>query len=125
MLFRKMTIAGYAWLHNLDIQRDSENSKIFLKHKKRKGKKAEVNRSVSLGHRNGPSSPKQGINRSRTDPIMHGDSHSEGGSISRGVQRSGSLHRSGTWRSTAVPSKPQELLTTMELLHYVQTHPHT
>jgi phospholipid-translocating ATPase len=109
MLFRKMTIAGYAWLHDLDIQRDNQNVKVFLKHKRRKGKKAAVNRSASLGNAN----PKF-TGRSRTDPNLYGDSSSEGG-----------LKRNGTWRSTAVPSKPQPLKTTMELIHYMQTHPHT
>jgi phospholipid-translocating ATPase len=117
-----MTIAGYAWLHDLDIQRENQNSnKVFLKHKKRKGKNraSNVNRSRSLGGQHDPQAPKQGVSRSRTDPITYGDSQSEGGSVFRGVQRS------GTWRSTAVPSKPQQLHTTMELLQYIQTHPHT
>ena len=115
MLFRKMTIAGHAWLHDLDIQRESKNSKVFLKHKKRKGKKAMLpNRSLSLGHSGDARAPR----RAGTEP-SHGDSHSEGGSISRGLQRS------GTWRSTAVPSKPQQLQTTVEMIHYIQTHPHT
>ena len=119
MLFRKMTIAGYAWLHDLDIQRDNKNSKVFLKHKKRKGKQiANPIRSLSLGGQNSPRAPKS-AGQSRIEGNMYGDSHSEGGSISRGLQRS------GTWRSTAIPSKPQELQTTMELIHYIQTHPHT
>jgi len=122
MLFRKMTIAGYAWLHDLDIQRENQNSnKVFLKHKKRKGKRpmSTVNRSLSTGGQRDPDAPIQGVNRSRTDPLVYGDSQSEGGSVFKGVQRS------GTWRSTAVPSKPQQLQTTMELLRYIQTHPHT
>src|SRR5579859_5405219 len=116
MLFRKMTIAGYAWLHDLDIQRDAENSKVFLKHKKRKGKKAmiNINRSRSLGNGNDPRAPTNRIGRSPTDPDFFG-----------GSQDGSGVHRSGTWRSTAVPSKPQELKTTIELVHYIQTHPHT
>src|SRR2546430_13154695 len=118
MLFRKMTIAGYPWLHDLDIQRDNKIPKTFLKHKKRKGKKAmHVHRSQSLGNGNDPRASKA-IGRSRTDPNTYSYSQSEGGSISRGIQRS------GTWRSTAVPSKVQQLQTTMELIHYIQTHPH-
>ena len=114
-----MTIAGYAWLHDLDIQRDNKNPKIFLKHKKRKGKKAVlVNRSASLGHARDSRTPKA-LDRSGTNPNIYSDSQSEGGSISRGIRRS------GTWRSTAVPSKPQQLQSTMELIHYIQTHPHT
>src|SRR5271170_1027580 len=99
MLFRKMTIAGYAWLHDLDIQRDSKNSKVFLKHKKRKGKKTmHPNRSLSLGGGRGRGSNSDDTRAlRRPDPeLTHGDS--EGGSLSRGLQRS------GTWRSTAVPS---------------------
>ena len=111
-----MTIAGYAWLHDLDIQRDNRSPKTFLKHKKRKGKKStHVNRSRSLGNGNDPRAP----SRSRIDSNMYNDSQSEGGSISRGLQRS------GTWRSTALPSKVQQLQTTIELIHYIQTHPHT
>ena len=116
MLFRKLTIAGYAWLHDLDIQRDNKSTKVFLKHKKRKGKR-QPNRSASLGHSYDPRAPKS-MSRSSTDPNIF-DAQSEGGSISRGVQRS------GTWRSTAVPSKPQQLPTTLELIRYMQTHPHT
>jgi phospholipid-translocating ATPase len=117
MLFRKMSIAGYAWLHDLDIQRESQHSKIFLKHKKRKEKNAltHPSRSKSVGNMNDPRAPK----RSRTDPWSHTYTQNDTGSISRG------LHRNGTWRSTAVPSKPQQLQTTMELIHYIQTHPHT
>jgi phospholipid-translocating ATPase len=119
MLFRKMTIAGYAWLHDLDIQRDNKIPKIFLTHKRRKGKKAIlVNRSASLGHA-GDSRTSKVLRRSGTNPNVYGDSQSEGGSISRGIRRS------GTWRSTAVPSKPQQLQSTMELIYYIQTHPHT
>jgi phospholipid-translocating ATPase len=116
MLFRKMTIAGYAWLHDLDIQRDNKHSKIFLKHKKRKGKKAimNVNRSLSLGGGNDPRAPKS-TPRPRTNPETYGESHTDGAS----------LQRSGTWRSTAVPSKPQQLQSTVELIHYIVTHPHT
>ena len=115
MVFRKMTIAGYAWLHDLDIQRNLQKAKVFLKHKKRKGKKATLpNRSLSLGHSGDARTP-----RRRGTETTHGDSQSEGGSISPRIRRS------GTWRSTAVPSKPQQLQTTMELIHYIQTHPHT
>ena len=118
MLFRKMTIAGYAWLHDLDIQRDRKHSKVFLKHKKRKGKKAQmhVNRSASVGNMNDPRATK----RWRKDPFTALDTDSDDSSfVAPGLQRS------GTWRSTAVPSKPQELQTTIELIHYIQTHPHT
>lgn len=118
MLFRKMTIAGYAWLHDLDIQRDSNHSKVFLKHKKRKGKKAQrnVNRSASVGNMNDPRALKKSLGRSGTDPWSYNDDSQSS---------SPSMRRSGTWRSTAVPSKPQELQTTMELIHYIQRHPHT
>jgi phospholipid-translocating ATPase len=115
MLFRKMTIAGYEWLHNLDIQRGNKNSKVFLKHKKRRSKKAtRPNHSVNLGHGGDARAP-QAIGVA----VINNDSHSEDGFFSQGLQRS------GTWRSTAVPSKRQELQTTMELLHYIQTHPYT
>jgi phospholipid-translocating ATPase len=111
MLFRKMTTAGYAWLHDLDIRRDGTKPKAFLKHKKRKSNKsAIVNRSLSLGHNNDSRAPAPQHSRSATEP---------------NVDTSGGIQRSGTWRSTAVPSKPQELDTTMELIHYIQTNPHT
>jgi phospholipid-translocating ATPase len=111
MLFRKMTTAGYAWLHDLDIRRDGTKPKAFLKHKKRKSNKsAIVNRSLSLGHNNDSRAPARQHSRSATEP---------------NVDTSGGIQRSGTWRSTAVPSKPQELDTTMELIHYIQTNPHT
>ena len=110
MLFRKMTIAGYAWLHDLDIQRENIKPKVFLKHKKRKSKKfGLVNRSLSLGHSSGSRYPTS-HNRSATDSS---------------VDAPGGLRRSGTWRSTAVPSKPQELETTMELIRHIQSNPHT
>jgi phospholipid-translocating ATPase len=111
MLFRKMTIGGYAWLHDLDIQRENKKPKLFLKHKKRKSKNTTpVNRSLSLGNNNDSRAPTSSYTRSATES---------------NVDSSGGLRRSSTWRSTAVPSKPQELETTMELIRYIQSNPHT
>jgi len=117
MIFRKISIAGYAWLHDLDMQKDEE--KVHLWHKRRhkdKGKKkahkTNTRKSVDVLRATIPQKDKTGI-QITTQPI-------DGPDIDAAHPR-----RSSVWRSTARPEKAQPQLTTINLINYLQTHPHT
>lgn len=124
MLFRKLSVGGQAWLHNLDIQREADEhiGHFALKHKKRKGK-GKIKGKESIGR----------SNTIHTTPgrKSHGDlaaPHSSKQipklSLDGRLQKQGSLN-SLRWRSSAIPTKAQPQLSTVDLLYYLQNHPHT
>lgn len=117
MIFRKMTIAGTAWLHDLDL---TDNGEPLLKHKKRKGKKKNSKKSQAVKEL--PSDA--GILAS---PI--GRRPRLGVSMDHG-SRPDNLRRESSagvthWRSPAFPTRPQLQLSTLSLLRYLKEHPHT
>ncbi|KAF8542184.1 hypothetical protein BDD12DRAFT_826043 [Trichophaea hybrida] len=125
MLFRKLSVGGHAWLHDLDIQ--NEAGTVKLKHKRRKskgkGRSIEGHRKSSVAfYRSGdPSSEMpQNTRKSMGDvasprpPLLPHKTSLEGL-----LEREDSLRR----KSSTITRRPQ--LSTLDLLEYLKTHPHT
>lgn len=100
MKFRKLSVGGYAWLHDTDLQKDAaklEASKLAAeKPRRRKGKekKKEIRASIDV-------QPGQ-------------------------ARVSGSIRRSGSvWKSSARPSKAQPEIRTEDLLKFFHHKPHS
>lgn len=112
MRFRKLSVAGTAWLHDFDLIKEAksqgQSSESALAHWKGKGK-AQPSRQNTI-HR-----PSIGLRR---------DSH-----MSMGTSRPPSMIRRDSslsiWRSSARPAKPQRELSTGNLLKYMQYKPHS
>ncbi|KAI5840221.1 phospholipid-translocating P-type ATPase [Morchella snyderi] len=132
MLFRKLSVGGQAWLHDLDIQREAgelagRSNLGKRRREKGKGKAKIIGRSKSVH-----------MNTKGTDPEPHRTRKSFGDmayiqqvettlpkSSLDGRLRNKSSSNSLQWRSTAIPQKAQPQLSTMDLLYYLQNHPHT
>ena len=120
MRFRKMSVAGYAWLHDFDLQKEAAekaaaNSPESILPWKKKGKGA-PRRSLS-GF---------GGTVSRAASVA---SHSNNGNtMSRPASFVGSLRRPSTttlWKSSARPNRAQPEFRTEDLLRYLQHKPHS
>ena len=107
MRFRKMSIAGTAWLHDPDVQEDAIHKATLrpLQKKRSKGKKP-----VRTGSLTGP----------RTSAAGKGQSPLSGDSP---VGRNSSV--TSRWKSSARPHGSHQVLNTIELLRYIQRRPHT
>jgi phospholipid-translocating ATPase len=133
MLFRKLSVGGQAWLHDLDIQREAgelADRSSLDKRRREKGKgkaKKIIGRSKSVH-----------MNTKGTDLEPHRTRKSFGDMAYiqqvetippklslDGRLRNKSSSNSLRWRSTAIPQKAQPQLSTMDLLYYLQNHPHT
>ncbi|KAF2279979.1 phospholipid-translocating P-type ATPase [Westerdykella ornata] len=104
MKFRKMSVAGTAWLHDTDLQETRKKKKLI--HKTRKKGKQPVRKSVR--------SAKDAVEPAT--PALDGD----GGEVTIEPEMSGSK-----WQSSARPGKPQRELLTGDMLRYIQRRPHT
>ena len=93
-------MAGTAWIHDFDIQRAEKNQ--LPKGKKKKDKKKNC----------------KAIPETPTTAGTH-QARNEFQNQPEGLRRSNSQ-----WRSSAFPSRPQMQLSTLELLQYLQDHPH-
>jgi phospholipid-translocating ATPase len=119
MRFRKLSVAGYAWLHDFDLQKEAAEK---AKHgqetpelsKQRKGKNVVKRFSMQK--------------QRKTRPSLSGRNNSEASSYSPDHSRP-DLPRRGSsmsfWRSSARPAKAQPELRTEELLRYMQYKPHS
>jgi phospholipid-translocating ATPase len=111
MRFRKLSVAGYAWLHDFDLQKDAqklEESKLNMDKPKKKGKgvaKYQFKRKASM-----PTSDDQNVSEVGATPPR----------TSQSVRRSGSV-----WKSSARPTKAQPELRTDVLLQFLQHKPHS
>lgn len=111
MKFRKMSVAGTAWLHDVDLPKDGEETQLLL-HKKRrrknKGKKPirKSQSTMSLGARKST-----GLDGAADDEELE----------------FGPPERKSTsqWTSTARPSKAQPEMSTRDMIKYLQRRPHT
>ncbi|KAF2762871.1 phospholipid-translocating P-type ATPase [Pseudovirgaria hyperparasitica] len=114
MKFRKISVAGTAWLHNLDIV-DTGNAGPRMKKKRVKGKEKVEKPRKSL----------HSLRRKSSQMIRHG---LEGESPEReSPEREGvnETQRSVTWRSTARPARHQTEMLSTDLIRYIQRKPHT
>lgn len=104
MKFRKLSVAGAAWLHDADLQ---EAQKTKVVHKKKKKGKQPVRKSMrSVKDAQSSLEPLTPATEAK-DPM---ESASE-----QGAQ----------WKSSAKPSKSQRELRTQDMLRYMQRRPHT
>ena len=110
MRFRKLSVAGTAWLHDADIQRDMERQADigFLQHKNRKGKKTATKRSMDV----------QSTGTSRLSDVSVASGHDV-------VEPHRNISIASRWRSTARPSRAQPELNTKALLDYIHRKPQT
>jgi phospholipid-translocating ATPase len=115
MKFRKLSVAGYAWLHDVDLQKEAallEQSREAAEKIKSKFK----GKGVAKRH------SKKNISR----PVS--DGHMESETSSSNMPRSDSVRRSGSvslWKSSARPTKVQPEMRTEELLKFMQHKPHS
>ena len=119
MRFRKLSVAGYAWLHDFDLQKEaaekaSKGKEPIGKTKRKKGKGIAKHLSMH--------------SQRRTRPSLSGRNDSEVSSSSADPNRP-DLPRRGSstslWRSSARPAKAQPEMRTEELLQYMQHKPHS
>ncbi|KAF8450022.1 hypothetical protein BDZ91DRAFT_751380 [Kalaharituber pfeilii] len=112
MLFRKLTVAGTAWIHDLDIRDDG--GRQMLKSKRRKGKKASKKQQPKIiSHAGILATPRKSYGDCPRSTVPDSNTGQEG------LRRN-----SSQWRSSALPSRPQLQMSTRELLRYLQDHPH-
>ncbi|XMA15695.1 hypothetical protein WAI453_008486 [Rhynchosporium graminicola] len=119
MKFRKLSVAGYAWLHDFDLQEEAakleesrESDKNREADKSEKGKGKEIMMSAFK----------------KKKPIRPDNVRRESVMSSSIVRPSGSIRRSGSislWKSSARPSKAQPEMRTEDLLNFMQHRPHS
>lgn len=107
MRFRKLSVAGTAWLHDYDLQKEAElaNQTAALPTEKSKGKG--VMRKFSKHNREDP----QNLAKYSMSDSFSGPAGSRRGSTA-------------AWKSSARPAKGQPELRTEDMLGYLQHHPH-
>ncbi|ORY60272.1 P-type ATPase [Pseudomassariella vexata] len=113
MKFRKLSIAGTSWLHEMDLESEAEPSPVeqvvsFTPSKVVSRKSREATRVIPESHEPSIASP---ISITVTSPPL--------GRSSSHYGRRSSSH----WRSTGRPDHPQPELTTTDLLEYLQLRP--
>jgi phospholipid-translocating ATPase len=129
MLFRKLSVGGQAWLHDLDIRHAASEEAAKLKHKRtRKGKgkgKSGTGKKIPTPHSGygdpsgAPTRKSMGDVASSRPPVSP---HRR--SLEQTLAKKDSLG-SMRWKSSADPSRPQPQMSTSDLLEYLRTHPHT
>ncbi|KAH8599613.1 hypothetical protein B0O99DRAFT_326577 [Bisporella sp. PMI_857] len=114
MRFRKLSVAGYAWLHDVDLQKEAAEKLVLAEklEKKDKGKGKVIAKKSSMRKK----THRPAIARNDTD-------------LTAGTtERPGYLRRISTtsiWKSSARPAKAQPEFRTEDLLKYIQHKPHS
>lgn len=111
MRFRKMSVAGTAWLHDPDLRQEAVEEALrrtSLKKNPSKGKKSAWRRSNVSSASRTPKPSRISEDARASSPI---------------VARNSSI--TSRWKSSVHPSKAQPELRTTELLQYLQNRPHT
>ncbi|ODV80628.1 putative phospholipid-transporting ATPase [Suhomyces tanzawaensis NRRL Y-17324] len=112
MIFRKFSVCGVSWIHDLDIilkERENPNSQVFT--------------PLNLMHASifGSSSPRNSSDiRGSFDGARISTS-----SIARESLEISKLKSQTSWKSTAQPKKVQDLASSLQLLKHIQSHPQT
>lgn len=115
MKFRKLSVAGYAWLHDVDLQKEAallEQSREAAEKEKSKVKGKGIAKRL----------PKRKPSRSTSERGTVSEASSSSIPRSDSVRRSGSV---SLWKSSARPSKMQPEMRTEELLKFMQHRPHS
>jgi phospholipid-translocating ATPase len=111
MKFRKMSVAGTAWLHDMDLQREAET----------KGKKV-MRRETQLTEK-GRQAPAPRVSTTVADPEMMEEPLVEGRRSESG--RFPGTSTASRWRSSVHPTHSQPELKTEDLLRYLTNKPHS
>ncbi|KAK4099549.1 phospholipid-translocating P-type ATPase [Parathielavia hyrcaniae] len=106
MKFRKMSVAGTAWLHDMDLQREAE---------KMKGKQTMRRETRLTEKRHHGSSPR--VSTTKADPEMMAEPL-----VGSRPPRTSTTSR---WKSSAQPAHDQPELKTEDLLRYTANKPHS
>ncbi|KAH7419115.1 putative phospholipid-transporting ATPase [Cadophora sp. MPI-SDFR-AT-0126] len=119
MKFRKLSVAGYAWLHDFDLQEEAAKLEESREgNKNREAEKGDKRKGKGIMKR---SSKKK--TRVRPETVRR-----ESAMSSSTVRPSLSIRRSGSinlWKSSARPSKAQPEMRTEDLLNFMQHKPHS
>ncbi|KAF2825589.1 phospholipid-translocating P-type ATPase [Ophiobolus disseminans] len=102
MKFRKLSVAGVAWLHDVDLQKEKKEKLIHKTRKKGKqpAKKRKSVRSANDVLSDGPSTP-----------AVEAEQQLDGGDVA--------------WHSSAKPAQPAREFRTQDMLQYIRRKPHT
>ncbi|QDS77253.1 hypothetical protein FKW77_003537 [Venturia effusa] len=110
MKFRKMSVAGTAWLHDVDLKNED---KPKLLHKKRSKGKKPARRSLLVERRSaGTLDDLEGNQPLAAQGLGNDEDFTPNSS-------------EPTWQSSARPAKSQPVLRTKELIRYIQSKPYT
>jgi phospholipid-translocating ATPase len=104
MKFRKLSVAGVAWLHDADLLKEKK-AKLIHKTRKKGKNPVKSRKSTSLA------------------VDVSCDQHPT--VTSEGEQTQGSAAADPEWKSSAKPNRRNHELRTQELLRYIQRKPHT
>lgn len=117
MRFRKLSVAGYAWLHDFDLQKEAAEKLEQIQASTDQPKRKKKGKGVAKRHSTRNNSIRPPLisrnNSSLTDP------HDERPSFPRRISSS------SLWKSSARPAKAQPELRTEELLRFMQHRPHS
>ncbi|KAH9827169.1 phospholipid-translocating P-type ATPase [Teratosphaeria destructans] len=115
MRFRKLSVAGTAWLHDADLKDLPEEDMLLHKKRKPKGKGKKPLRRLSR-----KSSSHDMLSRSTSHADAHVDAVNAADNVEVPPRKSTSQ-----WISPARPAKPQPELPTAEMIRYIQRRPNT
>ncbi|KAL2075779.1 hypothetical protein VTL71DRAFT_722 [Oculimacula yallundae] len=119
MKFRKLSVAGYAWLHDFDLQEEAA--------KLEEGVEGDKNREAEQSEKKKGKGIMKLAHKKKT-PVRPKSVRKESAMSSSTVRPSLSIRRSGSinlWKSTARPSKAQPEMRTEDLLNFMQHKPHS
>ncbi|CAG8973915.1 hypothetical protein HYALB_00003693 [Hymenoscyphus albidus] len=115
MRFRKLSVAGYAWLHDFDLQKEAAQ----------KQEEQEARGSPGQKHK-GKGVIRRFAKKQSSRPHIERNESNESTQPELASPGAGSLRRSGSiWRSSARPTKAQVELRTEEMLRFMQSKPHS
>ena len=142
MRFRKMSVAGTAWLHDMDIARDEEEKEKRRRQLRHRGMNKKDTRAwIASRHRSSKAEGKQSSQEpfsqevfSQSSPASRPPSIMSDGNPNLNTNPRNSTavdfdaprrSMSSLWRSTARPSRTQNELKTEDLIQYIRHRPHT
>lgn len=116
MVFRRISVAGHSFVHDLDVQKDAADERPFLLHRARKHKSARVPRRKTVDDNIAiPRSRSLGQRLSLANDLTNEQTEAH-----YKARKSTS-----SWNFMSGQSQTNELSSTIEMLKFMQSHPHT
>ena len=142
MRFRKLSVAGTAWLHDMDIARDEEEKERRRRQLRHKSKKGKGKMHLALGRISLSGADKRPQPQLQLHPSPPpSDAHLPASPMSPSFSDVGTNPRNSTaggdfdqprpsmstshWRSSARPARSQSEHKTEDLIQYIRHRPHT